>query len=492
MSRSKFYQVKRNVPDIAPTDAEPEISLWRDNKHPTPAIFTLIAINICVFVVMLSSTLIAGAAADVPPSWVSTLVAMPSNTLNWWGANTTSKTILEHQYWRLIASSFVHLNALHLAVNMYVLWDFTRLVEKFYGSAKYLVIYLVSAIGASIISLFFIDPTNVSTGASGAVFGTFGAMVAYFWIHRQHFPSRFTLLYQKIFFVFFVYSVACAYVFKDMDNAAHAGGFLVGLWTGLCVIPQAPGATAWRRIDLTRLAFVIVVLVIGLLADNKFISDNPRAQAEVEYDRAISLLQQKKYGEAVDYLDKAIALFPNNAAYFVDRAAAFSYLEKYDGALADCERALQLEPQNKRAIRQLAAAYHSLGNFQTAVEVYTRILATDTKSVVSYNNRAWSYDALGKYKEAVDDCTKALQLDAAATNAMDTRGVAFLLSGQYQDAQRDLDQHISLKPDEGAGYYHRALLFRKLGKDELAEQDLAKARKCDYKLEPWEKKFFGK
>jgi rhomboid protease GluP len=471
--------------------AETGTPLWQDDKQPSPAIVLLIAVNVGVFIAMVSSTLINNAAADVAPSWISTLIAMPANTLNMWGANTTSRTILDHQYWRLIASSFVHLNALHMAVNMYVLWDFTRPVEKFFGTSKYLVIYLVSAIGASIISLFFIDPSNVSTGASGAVFGTFGAMVAFFWVHRHHFPHRFTLLYKKIFFVFFVYSVACAYVFKDMDNAAHAGGFLVGLWTALCIIPQTPAIKDWRKIDLIRLAFVVVVLLIGLAVDARFISENPRAQAEAAYDQAVELLQQKKYREALNLLTRAIALFPNNAAYFVDRAAANRYLEHYENCLADSKRAVQLEPQNKRAIRELAAAYHTLGQYQAAIEIYSRLLAIDPKSAMSYNNRAWSYDALGEYAKAIDDCDKALKIDPNAANALDTQGVAFLLQSNYTQAQQDFDQYIKLKPNEGAGLYHRALLYKKLGKTNLADQDLAAARKSDYKLESWEQKFFG-
>src|SRR5277367_6621062 len=140
-------------PKESPIAVETETPFWRDDKKPSPAVLLVTTVNVVIFLAMVSSTLINNAAADVAPSWISTLIAMPTNTLNLWGANTTSRTILDHQYWRLIASAFVHLNALHMAVNMYVLWDFTRLVEKFYGSSKYLAIYLISAIGASIISL---------------------------------------------------------------------------------------------------------------------------------------------------------------------------------------------------------------------------------------------------------------------------------------------------------------------------------------------------
>src|SRR5262245_47706261 len=135
-------------PKESTATAEIATPLWQDDKQPSLGIILLIGLNLCVFIAMVSSTLLNNAVADVAPSWISTLIAMPTNTLNMWGANTTSRTILDHEYWRLIASSFIHLNALHLAVNMYVLWDFTRPVERFFGTSKYLTIYLVSAIGS--------------------------------------------------------------------------------------------------------------------------------------------------------------------------------------------------------------------------------------------------------------------------------------------------------------------------------------------------------
>ena len=137
-----------------------------------------------------------------------------------------------------------------------------------------MVVYLTSALGASIVSLMFINPANVSVGASGAIFGLFGALAAFFWFHRSSFPHKFILLHKKILFVFFVYSVACAYIFKDMDNAAHAGGFLIGLWTAFCLMPVAPNAVAFHKRDYVNLALIAVVLVIGLVIDTKQIDNN--------------------------------------------------------------------------------------------------------------------------------------------------------------------------------------------------------------------------
>ena len=259
---------------------------------------------------MLVSALVGNATNNSDKSWMMLFIAMPSHTLEAWGANTTTHTVLLHQYGRLLASAFLHLNLLHLAANMYVLWDYNRLVEKMYGSAKYMIVYLASAVGASIISLMFINPENVSVGASGAIFGSFGAMAAFFWIHRSSFPPKFLLLHKKILFVFFVYSVACAYVFKDMDNAAHAGGFLIGLWTGLCIMPAAPQAVAFRRSNYINLVLIALLLLIGLFIDNRQICGNPIALGEAARIKASDLFDKKRYAESLTQLDLAISFQP--------------------------------------------------------------------------------------------------------------------------------------------------------------------------------------
>lgn len=270
------------------------------DKSTGPAVKAIIAINCIFFAMMLLSAAYAQfdspasasiSAAATAHKWIIMLLALPGRMLTDCGANTISDTILRQQYWRLITSAFLHLNLLHLAMNMYVLWDFNRSVEKFYGSAKFVCIYLMAAAGASITSLLFIDPANISVGASGAVFGCFGALVAFLWTHRPHFPKSFIRLYKKIFFVFFVYSIACAYVFKDMDTAAHAGGFLVGLWTALCIMPIAPGVLGWRRYDLVRLLLVAVVLLAGVIVDDKEVraGANLKRRRALGYDRMYSV-----------------------------------------------------------------------------------------------------------------------------------------------------------------------------------------------------------
>jgi membrane associated rhomboid family serine protease/Flp pilus assembly protein TadD len=464
---------------------------WFDDKPMGPAIKWLVAVNCVVFFAMLISAFVSNAIDNSDKSWVMLLISIPSRTLEAWGANTATHTILLHQYGRLLASAFLHINLLHLAANMYILWDYNRLVEKMYGSSKYMVIYLASALGASIISLMFINPENVSVGASGAIFGSFGAMAAFFWVHRSSFPAKFILLHKKILFVFFVYSVACAYVFKDMDNAAHAGGFLIGLWTGLCIMPTAPNAVAFRRADYINLILIAVVLLIGIFIDNRQICGNPIALGEAARTRASELFDKKRYAESLVELDSAISFEPKKAELYLDRASAKSKLEKYEASLQDCNTAVQLDPNYKQAIAQRASDYHNLQDYKSAVADYSRLLTLDSRGPLVYNNRAWSYDALGDYAKAIEDCNTALRINDRFDPGYDTRGVAFVLSGDMRSALKDFEKSIELKPTEGAAYYHRAYVFGKQGKAEEAAADLKKSRALSYKPEQWEKRIFS-
>lgn len=124
-------------------------------SKPALATYALLAINIVIFIAMLASGV----------SWIA---PEPGQVLRW-GADYGPYT-LGGQYWRLIASMFLHFGIIHLAGNMWCLWSLGQLTEKLLGSISVLGLYLLTGIGASLLSLSW-DPMRVSAGASGAIFG---------------------------------------------------------------------------------------------------------------------------------------------------------------------------------------------------------------------------------------------------------------------------------------------------------------------------------
>ncbi len=469
------------------SEAAEILPAWLDETLPIPATKALVALNILVFLAMTVSTLLTN--ADSSANQREGILFFSTQTLAAWGANAAWNTILDKQYWRILTSTFVHMNALHLAMNVYVLWSFSSMVERLFGKWKFLTIYLLSALGSSICSLLFLNPESMSVGASGAIFGTFGALVAFFWTHRADFPKRFFRMYAKMFFVFVIYSLVSPFIFQDMDNAAHLGGFLVGLWTALCLLPPKPGTTQWRNMDFIRLAGLVGVIASGLVIVCTMDEKNQKVIGEHNYFQAVTLLKKDQPQKAMDYLNEALKMMPTNAAVYFDRAAAYGALKQFEASIADATSGLHYDPKSKRGYFERSAAYHNLGKENEAIADLDCLLELDPHSAQAYNNRAWSYNVLNEPNKAIADSTRAINIDRRGAYAYDTRGVAFCLKGMYRAALPDFQKFTQLRPKEGSVYYHRAFAYQKLGDESQSAQDLQTAKKSDYQLEPWEKKW---
>src|SRR6266849_6572430 len=93
-----------------------------------------------------------------------------------WGANFGPLTV-SGQWWRLLTCVFIHGGLLHIAFNMWCLWDLGRLAESVYGHWTFAVVYLVTGLASSLTSVAW-HPAGLSVGASGAIFGIAGALIA--------------------------------------------------------------------------------------------------------------------------------------------------------------------------------------------------------------------------------------------------------------------------------------------------------------------------
>ena len=303
------------------------------------------------------------------------------------------------------------------------------MVERLYGGAKLSIIYLLSAIGSSICSLLLLNADGVSVGASGAIFGTFGALVAFFAVHRRRFPKQFFRLHAKIFLLFALYSIVTPILFKDIDFAAHLGGFLVGGITGLALLPRDPGEICWRRIDLVRVGAIMLILLVGCVAIAAFDNNRPEVAGEHSYAQAVARLKNYDPVGALSYLNSAIELMPKNAAVYLDRAAAYGMLKMHEKSIADLNRALQLDPQNEKGYFERAVRLHSLGREHEAIADLDQVIRRDRKAVVALSNRGWYYNVVNAPDKAIDDSTAAIKMAPKSPWAYDTRGVAYMLKG---------------------------------------------------------------
>jgi rhomboid protease GluP len=206
----------------------------------------IFGLNIAVFVVML----LAGVQMLGNPS---------AKDLVRFGANFGPYTV-SGQWWRLLTCVFIHGGLLHIAFNMWCLWDLGRLAESIYGHWMFAVVYLISGLAASLGSIFW-NPFTLSVGASGAIFGIAGALIASFYLGEFSLPRAAMSGMLRSVMLFVGYNLFFGAVVARTDNAAHVGGLLMGLLLGALIAKLAPQPEA---IGLRlAIAFVGLLLVLG-------------------------------------------------------------------------------------------------------------------------------------------------------------------------------------------------------------------------------------
>ena len=170
--------------------------------------------------------------------------------------------IAEGEWWRLFTSAFLHSGLLHFAVNMYLLWVLGQQLERLHGRSRYLGLYFGSLVAGSL-GVMLLDPTALTVGASGAVFGLMSAT----FIHQKRrgiSPWRSGIGGLLILNLIFTFG----------RSGISIGGHLGGLLGGACL------AWAIEEIDRKRLnrnlglavitTFTLLCLVAGIWAGNRW------------------------------------------------------------------------------------------------------------------------------------------------------------------------------------------------------------------------------
>ncbi len=134
------------------------------------------------------------------------------------------------EIWRLVTSAFLHANLIHLLFNMYSLYVIGTQVENFIGKKKFLFIYFISLLSASLMSAIMNANTNiVGVGASGAIFGLLGALLYFGFHYRVYLGS---VLRNQIIPLIII-NLIFGFVLTGVDNAAHIGGLVGGVFAGM-------------------------------------------------------------------------------------------------------------------------------------------------------------------------------------------------------------------------------------------------------------------
>jgi rhomboid protease GluP len=194
-------------------------------RSPYAVTIALIAINVLVFLAM-------------GVSGVSLSEPTPLDVVRW-GGDFGPLTVGAHQYWRLLTSCFLHFGIIHIAFNMYVLFQIGPFIETVFGRARYVVIYLCAGLFGSLVSVW-IHPMAVGAGASGAIFGLYGALFGFLLIQRRSLNPAVTRSIAKSAGIFLLYNLVYGVMSRTTDLSAHFGGLIAGFVVGMLLVrPQS-------------------------------------------------------------------------------------------------------------------------------------------------------------------------------------------------------------------------------------------------------------
>ena len=215
----------------------------------TPVTRVLVALNVLVFVAEIATK---GWNATLDPQFLLAL-----------GANFGPLTV-GGQWWRLLISTFLHFGPLHLALNMWVLWNAGSLVERIYGRSVLLTLYLYCGVLGSLASLAW-DPNRIGAGASGAIFGILGALLAFLSHRKGRLPASIVRAYLPSTLIFVLFNLISGFLHTNIDNAAHVAGVTSGFILGWLLVRPVTGE-AVQEPPVKHLAASIALAAAALCA----------------------------------------------------------------------------------------------------------------------------------------------------------------------------------------------------------------------------------
>src|SRR5471030_2411704 len=216
-----------------------------------PVTLALVVINLLVFALMALN----GAG----------FLAVEGEAAVRWGSNVGALTV-DGQWWRLFTSMFIHFGLAHVAFNMFALYQTGRMVERMYGSLYFALLYVFSGLSGSMVSILW-HPLNNSAGASGAIFGVFGGLLAFILKPGNAVPPAIVNEHRNSTIGFIGFNLFYGFSQSGIDNGAHLGGLLGGLVFGL-LLARPLDIAARARAGATRLLLSVLacLLLLGALA----------------------------------------------------------------------------------------------------------------------------------------------------------------------------------------------------------------------------------
>jgi len=178
--------------------------------------YTIIVLNVIVYL--------------ISAFYSQSIVDMDIQVLVDLGALYGPLTVLREEWWRLGTAMFLHGGMTHLLMNMFSLYLIGRGAEMYFDTKSYISIYIFSGLIGGLVSLY-VHPTSVGVGASGAIFGVFGALAGFFLAYRDKIATH-SKAFMKDFAIIIGINLVIGFSIESVDVSAHIGGLVVGFIGG--------------------------------------------------------------------------------------------------------------------------------------------------------------------------------------------------------------------------------------------------------------------
>src|ERR1700733_111536 len=351
----------------------------------------------------------------------STVMDFPGDVLVW-GANLGPYT-LSGQWWRLFTYMFLHGGLMHIAFNMWALWNLGELCESLYGRWTFLALYLMTGIGGGFASIAW-NPGAFTVGASGAIFGLAGALLASFYLGEFSVPKAALSGTLKSLAFFVGFNLFFGHLFSGVDNSCHVGGLITGLILGALIARVAPG----HGRPLRRVA-VLGVVALGLAGSALGVQ---RWRGHFVGGRA--RLSQDSPQQLVIDLQKIVKQRPTFVPGHVALAKAYFLQDQFDSGEAELQQALKLDPQNPEARMILGAAYLEHEQPKQAQDEFAQLLAHEPNNAEARVGLGVALADQGNHQAATEEYKTALKLDPQASDVHYRMGVSLAQLKQYDEA----------------------------------------------------------
>jgi rhomboid protease GluP len=381
------------------------------------------------------------------------------------GANFGPLT-LSGQWWRLLTYMFLHGGLMHIAFNMWCLWDLGALCESLYGRWTFAALYLITGIAGGLASIGW-NPGTLSVGASGAIFGLAGALIASFYLGEFSVP-RIAIqgtLRSLLFFVGF--NVLFGFMIPGIDNACHAGGLVSGVILGALIARLSPQPD--RPLQRAGLfLFMVLILAGSAVGIYRWRGAGIRFGSATDIGRNVDRL--------IGQLQKQIRQNPQDASAHYALAHAYLTKGEFTEGESELKRVLDLQPRNTRARLELGTAYLTDERPKDAQQEFAKLVEQEPDDATAHAGLGVALAEQGNHEAAIPEYQNALRLKPQARGVSYRLGVSQAQLKQYDEAIASYSKEKEQNGDDPELENALADAYQAKGMTQQAQEARSKAK----------------